>query len=150
MKKLNSHTIKIIILSLLFVAVFCVSISNTSARFASLISTDSVTRGANWWFVVNYDSQDINAYSGNTFSVNLAQTRTDSKSSLINNNVVAPGGYGEIELTIDCGGCEVDSRYELIISKQDNSLEYPNIVFYTGVKGTASYSEVVVNSTVLT
>ena len=149
MRKLNSHTIKILILSLLFVAVFCVSISTSSARFATLISTDSAARGAKWWFVVSYDSNDVSAWSGDTFTINLADTRTDSKSSLIKNTKVAPGASGEFEITIDCSGCETTSNYNLTLSQQYQQDTYPNIVFYTGVKGTASYSQIVLGSTVL-
>jgi len=150
MKKLSSHTIKIIVLSLLFVAVLCVSISNSSARFATLVSTDGATRGSNWWFVVNYDSTDISAYSGNSFTINLANTRTDNKTSLIKNALVAPGSSGEFEINIDCSGCEVSSQYVLKLSKEIPELDYPNIVFYTGTKGTATYNELVLGTSEIT
>ena len=114
-----------------------------------MISTDSVTRGAKWWFVVGYDNNDTTAWSGDSFTINLASTRTDSKSSLIKNTTVAPGSSGEIELTIDCSGCEAASHYTIALSEGYHQLDYPNILFYTGVKGTASYSEIVIGTTVL-
>ena len=150
MKKLSSHTIKIIILSLLFVAVLCVSISNSNARFATLISTDGASRGAHWWFVVNYDETDITAYSGNSFTINLAETRSDNKTTLIQNDLVAPGSSGEFEITVDCSGCEVSSQYTLKLSKEYTDIEYPNIVFYTGVKGTATYNQLVLGTSEIT
>ena len=124
-------------------------LSNTTARFSTLISTDKSNRTAKWWFVVSYDSTNYDSYAHRSFDVDLASTRTDPNASKIKNTKVAPGSYGEIELTLDCTGCETASSYQIMIDRSNTNLTYPNIVFYTGVIGQASYSEITLGTTVV-
>ena len=149
MKSVSKHTIRILVLTLLLVGVIAFGLSNTTARFSTLVSTDKANRTAKWWFVVSYDSTDYSSYATRSFNVNLASTRTDPHASKIKNDRVAPGSYGQIDLTIDCSGCETASVYEISLDYANALLTYPNIIFYTGTEGQASYSEITLGTTVI-
>lgn len=143
-KKLNRHSFSICIMAVLLLTVIIASIATSTARFSTLVSSDSSSRGAKWWFKVN----EYDAYNTEQFTIDLASTADENGS--IKSGSVAPSSTGSFELVIDCSSCEVDITWVVTFNFKDASSNYPNIVFWIGTSGQADYQEIEIGKTSLT
>lgn len=131
-------------MAVVLVVIVAASIATSTARFSTLISNDSTSKGAKWWFKVN----EYDAYSNSQFTIDLASTAVVNAN--IKNDSVAPSSVGEFSLLIDCTNCQVDVVWEISFAFKEDAITYPNIIFWIGTPGESDYQEIIIGTTKLT